>query len=230
MTTTYHTAIATGAAANAATFNTPLGALDAAVLAVNAELGSNPSGAYSTVLLRLNATDTALGYALAAQNLIYNGNMQIDLDANSVPDTWVVYSTSSAGALTRIATGGVDYGAFSRISWSGTNTGNQGAVSAADTTGGGVNGGWVASTPYIVSWWAKTSGMTGSPSGPLLTWNTAPTTTTWITQPVISTVWQRYSARIVWGGSVEPYGRLYIYMYGAITGSWDLDHVQIEQA
>lgn len=35
MTTTYHTAIATGAVANAATFNTPLGALDAAILAIN---------------------------------------------------------------------------------------------------------------------------------------------------------------------------------------------------
>lgn len=31
MTTQYHTAIATGAAANAATFNTPLGVLDAAI-------------------------------------------------------------------------------------------------------------------------------------------------------------------------------------------------------
>jgi hypothetical protein len=72
--------------------------------------------------------------------------------------------------------------------------------------------------------------MGGSPTGPSLTWNTAPTTTTWITQPVISTVWQRYSVRIVWGGSVEANGQLYIYIQGAITGSYDIDHVQIEQA
>jgi hypothetical protein len=41
MTTTYHTAIATGAAANAATFNSPLGQLDDAIVDMHGGAGVN---------------------------------------------------------------------------------------------------------------------------------------------------------------------------------------------
>jgi hypothetical protein len=163
-------------------------------------------------------------------NLLLNSTMQIDLANDGIPDTWIVYSASETGVLAQIDTGGVDNRAFARVSWAGTNTGVKGITSGLDTTVGGVQGGWLANTTYIVSFWAKTSGMGGAPELPSLTWNTAPATTTWIAQPVISATWQRYVARIAWGASVEPNGRVYIYIYGAITGSWDIDHVQVEQA
>jgi hypothetical protein len=163
-------------------------------------------------------------------NLLLNSTMQIDLANDGIPDTWIVYSASETGVLAQIDTGGIDNRAFARVSWTGTNSGNKGITSGLDSTVGGVQGGWLANTTYIVSFWARTTGMGGAPSGPSLTWNTAPTTTTWITQPVISAAWQRYAARIAWGASVEPNGRLFVYMYGAITGSWDIDHVQVEQS
>jgi hypothetical protein len=178
-------------------------------------------------ILANNLTVTAGG-----ANLLLNSTFQTDTDANGAADGWGQYNPSSAlqpGTLTIVATGGVDNRAFQRLTWAVTNTTNKGLYTDSDLSGG-VQGGWLANTSYIVSFYAKTSGMAGSPQLPNLAWNVTPATTAWLAQPVISAAWKRYSVRITWGASVEEKGRLYLYIAGAISGNIEFDHVQVEQA
>lgn len=78
------------------------------------------------------------------------------------------------------------------------------------TVVGGIPNGWRPNTSYVISYWAKKvngANFTNMAYG----WNIAPTTQTDILNPNLTTSWQKYVRRIVWGNSVEiQTGALYL--------------------
>jgi hypothetical protein len=80
MTTNYHTAISVGAAANAATFNAPLGQLDAAI---GTSLGLNPDG--STVGATAQAQAFTKGLSTANTTTLTSGITTCEFTLTSTP-------------------------------------------------------------------------------------------------------------------------------------------------
>lgn len=76
MTTTYHTAIATGAVANAATFNTPLSTLDTQLTATQAEITTARS-TYANLDDRLDALGLAVGNVSTLTNGVANAAQKV---------------------------------------------------------------------------------------------------------------------------------------------------------
>ena len=181
----------------------------------------------------LVATSAVVGIVAGGANLMLNSTFQVDTDANGTADYWAGYTTGGQTVvLDIVATGGVDNRAFQRVSWSVTNTGQKGIATDSDQPGG-VQGGWLANTTYIVSFWAKTTNLVGGGISSMnLYWFTDPATQTAINNPALSTTWQQYIFRITWGASVNIKGGLYIsILSGAgVTGNVCFDHVQVQQA
>jgi hypothetical protein len=177
-------------------------------------------------------TASKLTVTAGGANLLLNSSLQVDADSSGTADRWYNYNNTFGTEPTTNtveATGGVDNRAFQRLVWSVTNTSSKGILTTNAAGGGGVQGGWAANTTYVVSWWAKAN--LSSATAMELGWNTSPTFT-WLARPTLSTAWQRYAVRITWGASVEASGALFIGInYGAaVTGTLDIDHVQVEQA
>ena len=174
-----------------------------------------------------------LSVTAGGANLLLNSTFQVDTDANGTADDWAGYTTGGQTVvLDIVATGGVDNRAFQRVTWSVTNTGQKGIATDSDQPGG-VQGGWLPNTTYIVSFWAKTTNLIGGGVGSMnLYWYTDPATQTAISNPALSVDWQQYIFRITWGASVNAKGGLYIsILSGAgVTGNVCFDHVQVEQA
>jgi hypothetical protein len=82
-------------------------------------------------------------------------------------------------------------------------------------------------TTFMLSFYAKASG--GAIGNAMQTaWNTAPTVTA-VSNPSLTTGWQRYVFRLVWGGSVDPNG--FISITGGTansTSSIAFDDIQVE--
>jgi hypothetical protein len=172
-----------------------------------------------------------LAVTAGGANLLLNSSLQVDANADNIADNWDAYNSGNEvlTGTTVLTTGGVDNRGFMRITWAVPNTSTKGI--RGWNTWGGVQGGWLANTTYIVSFWAKSPDLSGAAQMTLY-WATSPATQTDISNPVITTAWQRYIFRITWGASVQAYGALYIsIVYGtAVYGSLDFDHVQVEQA
>lgn len=174
-----------------------------------------------------------LSVTAGGRNLLLNSTFQMDTDANGTADAWAEYNNSvgaQPGTMAVVATGGVDNRAFQRLTWSVTNTTTKG-IWTDSTISGGVQGGWLPNTSYIISFYAKTSSISAYPYLTLY-WNTAPTTTETISGPLLSTSWQLYCYRVTWGASVNANGGLAISIINAtaITGNLEFDHVQVEQS
>ncbi len=159
-------------------------------------------------------------------NQMFNSSFELDSNSDGVPDGWGVYNNNSGSTVTTSiqASGGVDNGKFYRITLTATNNGTKGIFSATPTNRTGVK----QNTDYIVSWYAKASGGAAGRTMALF-WNFAPTVTT-ITNPSLSSVWQRYAFKINWSGTLDP--NIFI---SVTTGSYasgsviDIDHVQFEE-
>jgi hypothetical protein len=178
----------------------------------------------------LTALTATVGIVAGGANLLLNSSLQVDANADNIADGWDIYNAGAeATSSTVLTTGGVDNRGFMRITWAIPNTSTKGI--RGQNAWGGVQGGWLPNTTYIVSFWAKSPDMSGATQMTLY-WATNPATQTDISNPVITTAWQRYIFRITWGASVQADGALYIsIVFGtAVYGSLDFDHVQVEQA
>lgn len=160
-------------------------------------------------------------------NLLFNSS----LEARTTPDTagtgWTFYNNSPITEITTITTVPGRLGGFAvRHAWTGTNTSTKG-LNTDIGLGGGVGGGWQIGRTYVVSFYARAD--TAKATGCALAWNVAPSSTTNLQNPNLTTAWQRYAFRITWGGSVEGGGRLYPYAGTAITGYLEFDDLQVEE-
>ena len=187
---------------------------------------ANILAATGTVTARSDGGVTAAG---DSPNLLINSSFQVDTDANGVADSW---STTNGGpeviTSSRPATGGVDNGAFQRVAWVVDNTSLKGCLTSSATSGG-VQGDWLPYKTYIVSFYAKAT-LTGTAATDIF-WDTQPSVKTTISNPNLTTSWQRYIYLFTWGASVQALGSLHISIFWASggTGSLDIDHVQVEQ-
>lgn len=169
-----------------------------------------------------------VGFDIGGGNLVSNSSFDADSDNNGTADSWVSYNNSSAlepSTLTRPTTGGVGNGAFQRVTWAVNNTSTKGLhqVNAA-------RGGWAPNSVYVLSFFARASGTNvGKATG--INWNTQPIATAQVSNPPLTTEFQRYVWRITWGASVEASGRVYfgIAFNSGSQGDLDFDQVQIEK-
>lgn len=130
MTTNYHAAVATGAAANAATINAPLGQLDEQLTATQGEVTAARSG-YGSLNARLSALTLAGGnVATLANGAASAGQKVVDVDSTTgfVAGAYVAYllaggaleynridavtSSTRLTLITNIGTGGIGDNAY----------------------------------------------------------------------------------------------------------------------
>lgn len=164
---------------------------------------------------------------IGGDNLLANNSFEVDQDGDNIADGWAAYNNSPGtepSVLTR-TTGRIS-GFAQRITWTGTNTTTKGVLALG---GSGVRGGWIAGMSYVVSFYCRAD--TAKAVGMSLQWNSGPSTTTAIKNPNVSTAWQRYAFRIVWGGVVEGAGRVYLSIpnTSAVTGWLEFDDAQVEE-
>jgi hypothetical protein len=96
-------------------------------------------------------------------------------------------------------------------------------VSGQDVAGR-VPGGWQPFGRYVVSWWAKKVAGAGF-AGMRLAWNVAPQSTAVLSNPALTTSWQRYAMLITWGAAVETsVGGLFVSVDG-LAAAGDAIHI-----
>lgn len=158
-------------------------------------------------------------------NILYNSSFDV---STLTGDGWAMYN-DSAGLQpmteTWVGLGGADGGAFIRLNWTVNNTLTKGISANVGT----VKGGWLANQTYVVSFYAKASS-TNVGKTMELRWNTAPTTVTTISNPALTTSWQRYVFKIVWGASVDTQIFISIALNSLSVGNLDLDMFQAERS
>lgn len=89
-------------------------------------------------------------------------------------------------------------------------------------------GGWKANTNYILSFYARGSGLTGATFSPA--WNNAPASFEWLQNPGLSGGFQRYVGRINYGNNtIDPNGYIYINSYVPAGAYLEFSCVAIEQ-
>lgn len=155
---------------------------------------------------------------LGGGNLVNNSGMELGIG------TWaILYGNGASVTLDSV----VKYqGSNSlKITWAAATAGTFGACNVSSP----IQGGWKPNTTYVYSFWALgTGGAVGKV--PYFGWNTTPATTTWITQPTLTTSWQRYVAKITFGASAEGGGHIYITMPScASAGTMNIDCVQVTE-
>lgn len=93
---------------------------------------------------------------------------------------------------------------------------------------GGVSTLWKPGVTYTLSFYARKLNGAGW-AGMGLGWNTPPSSQVWAANPALSGSWQRYIVTLVWGGSVESGGNLFISVAGstAINDEIQIDDLQV---
>jgi hypothetical protein len=139
----------------------------------------------------------------------FDGSFDSDSNGDGLADGWRVYNNSAAlepSTISRVADG--PYGYAQRIAWAVPNTTTKGfftqLVAAGGPTGGGVNApvGWVPLQTYVVAFPARASG-TSVGQTMALQWNQNPATTTFLSNPPLTTDWQLYVVKITFGASTD---------------------------
>jgi predicted phage tail protein len=188
------------------------------------------SGNVSGLSSGVNATTVAavavdLDMQIGGGNLCPNSSFEADSDGNGLADGWAIYNNSAGlEPATASRTTGL-YGSYAqRISWSVNNTTSKGITRLWACTGG-----WRADATYIVSFEVKASG-TAIGKTMELKWNTAPAVVTALSNPALTSDWQRYIFKVTWGASVEASGSIFLTVqYGvSCQGTLDFDAVQVE--
>lgn len=163
-----------------------------------------------------------LDASIGGGNLISNSSFEIDANGDGTPDYWWTYNNGPEGAtFVRSAVAPFHGSYHGRVTWAVPNTSTKGVSRNAPT------GGFKLDTWYVVSWWAKTS--QAFSSGMALYWNNPPQSAEVISNPNLSTGYQRYAYRIKWTTAPDP--NLFISIIGAggqPASDLDIDAVQVE--
>lgn len=168
--------------------------------------------------------------SVGGDNLLMNSDFSIR--TSELPAGFSRYNNGGSGATSIASTGYLSGSAFG-IKAGATPGTTLGFVTSIGTASqgvtGGVEGGWKANTTYSVSFYAKKVAGAGLTSMDLA-WNISPTTETAVTNPTLTTSYQRYVFRISWGASVETNGGLYITASGtkAANDEVHIDLVKVE--
>ncbi len=171
----------------------------------------------------VGADSTNLNVTIGGDNLANNSSFEAQSSGfatgytgyNNAPVTEP--STSSTG------TGRTGIGLAQIITWTGGHSQTKGFTGQACRTG------WLPNKTYTISIYAKTTNITGS-IGLFLAWNTAPSSVTNVLNPPLSTAWQRYVFKIIWGASVESSGIIYLSAdYGTAGGNVWFDDLMVTE-
>lgn len=176
-------------------------------------------------------------YNLASPPVITYGGQNANLVMNSSFEThsgghpygYGVYNGAGISVtLTAPAgrTGGVAYGLRANAATSSTlGIYTWASLNETGSIKSGVRGGgWKPGVSYVVSFYArKVNGAAWSTMS--LYWNTAPAAVTAISNPALSSSWQRYVFKVDWGSSVEINGGLYISIAHSSVAN---DEIQID--
>jgi len=141
---------------------------------------------------------------IGGDNLLWNSDFERK-NANNAPTGYNIYNGSSGVGASFVASTGIAGNGVGVMA--GSTPGNTLGILSA--TAGAVEGGWVTGATYVVSFSAKKVAGAGLTSMSLR-WVTAPTSTTVILNPSLTTSYQRYAFRITWGASVQAGGGFYI--------------------
>lgn len=164
---------------------------------------------------------------------LFNSSLDNDYNGNGFADGWSAYNNGAVDVSTSaMQTTGQFHGkAFGRYTFA-TTSSTAGVIYEGTVFGLGKFA-WRPNTSYILSFYAK------APSGNFLgrtfalAWNTAPTSVTYLSNPPLTTSWQRYYAKINWGATVEATGRFYVNFNPSLVStvgpsSIDFDAFQVE--
>lgn len=179
----------------------------------------------------VNGGSASLG-VIDGRMLLTNPTFDASGGSDTGAATWGIYNnTPSQEPATGqwITSGGVDGGAFVRVSWSVNNTSTKGILTLGEWGSNcGVVGGWKPFTTYRITWWARGSGSNvGGWMG--LAWNTSPANIIYPKGPGLASVWQQYEALLTTNATVESNGHLYIYLGSNTNGTLDFDKVSVRE-
>lgn len=173
-----------------------------------------------------SVTADKASFEIGGDNLLANNSFELDANANGMADGWAFQGSTETPLASR--TPGRISGFAQRVTWTGANSTFKG-FRCDSTIGGGVRGGWLASSSYVVSFYARAD--SAKASGCQLVWGTAPASSTTLKNPNLATAWRRYAFRITMGGSVDANGALAFSCINAaaLTGWIEFDDVQVEE-
>jgi len=168
-------------------------------------------------------TASKLAVAVGGSNLVRNSSFE---SSNTTPDGFWLYDNSAEATSWGVQTsGGRTGGNFFRVSFNANNStkgfyfANNGLY---DNTGIFKPGRW-----YVFSWYARASG--GVVGQVMWTaWNIGPNDHIILSQPALTSNWQRYAFALRWtGASADNNG--FAYVGGGSNGSVDFDDIQVEE-
>jgi hypothetical protein len=201
----------------------------AKTLAANAQTSATAAGiaAGAAQASANNAQTTANNIvsgltALGGGNLLMNSSFESG--SGGLATNWGLYNNGPEGATTSFSTTApILFGAqCQRVSWTVNNNSTKGLW--ATTTGHGFS--WQPGGTYALSYYARATG-TNVGQTMELAWNVAPGSVTPLLNPPLTTSWQRYAFRLVWGASVD--NAFYASIGGSGTqGTLDFDGFQVE--
>lgn len=160
--------------------------------------------------------------ALGINNLVSNSSFEKVVTGGPRPAGWAEYAFSFPTAPWFRVTGRTGSGYAFALKALGSYTvapygfGLMHTDDTSPVSSGRVRGGWIAGKTYMVSFYAKK--VNGAGMGAMrLNWNHPPKTTTHVSNPALTTAWQRYAFKITWGSGanvdgerIEGGGGLYI--------------------
>ena len=168
------------------------------------------------------ATTGGLSGSLGINNLVSNSSFEKVVTGGPRPAGWAEYAFSFPTAPWFRVTGRTGSGYAFALKALGSYTvapygfGLMHTDDTSPVSSGRVRGGWIAGKTYMVSFYAKK--VNGAGMGAMrLNWNHPPKTTTHVSNPALTTAWQRYAFKITWGSGanvdgerIEGGGGLYI--------------------
>jgi len=180
---------------------------------------------YEAEIALINAIATKSATAplaiIGGDNLAANSSFERMV--NGVADGFAIYGaagtgTDTAGEVVSSAAGSGRAGGIGQVViWANSHTGPKGIFGRISAPG------WQSGKKYVVSIYAITTNIS-SASGLRLNWNTAPASVVALSNPTLSTSWQRYAFLVTWGGVVEPNGGGFISVeYGSGGGNVKFD-------
>lgn len=188
------------------------------------------SGAFYTSSIAFNSASDAFNAANTAFGLAQNGgggnnlfrNADFSTGSSGVPTNWQNYNNSSGlepSTNTLFTTGGPFNGPYFRNAWSVDNTTQKGIYyDLTDMASKVLHDQW-----YVSSFYARAS---GTNIGHIMEWqwNNAPTSYTVISDPALTSEWQRYALAVLWASGSTIDTRAF---YPSINGLGSQGHLDI---